>query len=266
MRSKISLNILIVLFFVSCDSGDEPKVSESNDYNSHSSPQFSVSVQKAHSFKKFRELKTVSFDLQLFFGGKERLLGEINLLTDGTKGEYKLSNGERIFFSQDSVYINSKYSNPGRARFAAYTWSYFFLMPYKLNDPGTIWENYNDSTLNGDTFKTGKLSFKAGTGDAPDDWYIVYADPESMLMKTAAYIVTAGKSQDEAEKDPHAIQYSQYKEINEIPMAHRWDFYSWRKDSGLTDTLGYAILKNIQFGAFDESDLKFDESMKLVKE
>ena len=66
-----------------------------------------------------------------------------------------------------------------RNRFYIFTWSYFFLFPYKLGDPGTVWESYENNKLADKIFDTQKLTFKNDVGDSPDDWYIVYADPKS---------------------------------------------------------------------------------------
>jgi hypothetical protein len=44
-----------------------------------------------------------------------------------------------------------------------------------------------------------KLSFESGTGDAPDDWYVVYADKATNLIEKL-HIVT--KMSEEAEKKP----------------------------------------------------------------
>jgi hypothetical protein len=48
-------------------------------------------------------------------------------------------------------------------------------------------------------YLTEKLTFKSGTGDAPDDWYVVYADKKTNLLETA-YIVTLKAGKEEAEK------------------------------------------------------------------
>ena len=266
-RFKILLAALIILSGCSLKENSNIMGDSSND-SAHESNTvtFAKLVQSAHSKDSFLKKETIQFNLKLFFGGNERLNGKISLSTDGTMGKYEMLDGSELIFRHDSVFISENYPKPESARFAAYTWSYFFLMPYKLDDPGTIWSAYEDTLLNGKTFKTAKLNFEAGTGDAPDDWYIVYADPNSMLMNTAAYIVTAGKSKDEAEKDPHAIQYSEYADIHGIPIAQRWDFYAWRADSGLTDTLGYAILENIKFDSHDESKFNQDESVRFILE
>jgi hypothetical protein len=36
-------------------------------------------------------------------------------------------------------------------------------------------------------YLTEKLTFKSGTGDAPDDWYVVYADKKTNLLEKHRY-------------------------------------------------------------------------------
>ena len=122
-----------------------------------------------------------------------------------------------------------------------------------MTDPGTVWNPYSDSTLNGKTYDSAKLTFESGTGDADQDWYIVYADQETNLIYTAAYIVTANKSKEEAEKDPHAIVYEDYKQVNGVPIAQKWSFYEWSEQDGLTNKLGQADLAGIRFVEVDST-------------
>ena len=122
-----------------------------------------------------------------------------------------------------------------------------------MTDPGTVWNPYSDSTLNGKTYDSAKLTFESGTGDADQYWYIVYADQETNLIYTAAYIVTANKSKEEAEKDPHAIVYEDYKQVNGVPIAQKWSFYEWSEQDGLTNKLGQADLAGIRFVEVDST-------------
>ncbi len=71
-------------------------------------------------------------------------------------------------------------------------------------------------------------------------------------MHAAAYIVTSGKTLEEAEKDPHAIVYSDYQFINDIPIAHHWDFYGWTALDGLTKELGKGQLSDFKFITIEE--------------
>ena len=68
-----------------------------------------------------------------------------------------------------------------------------------------------------------------------------------MCIKYASYIVTYFLSKEEAEKDPHAIEYSGYKDADGIPISTKWIFWGWKEDKGLTDKLGHANLTNIEF-------------------
>jgi hypothetical protein len=36
-------------------------------------------------------------------------------------------------------------------------------------------------------------------------------------------------------KNPHAIQYLEYKDVDGIPIATKWIFWAWEDGKGLTD-------------------------------
>ncbi len=215
--------------------------------SSGSDNSFVSQMEQAHQKENFLQHEAIQFNLMLVFGGKERLRGTLTLLTNSTKGRIDYEDGRRIIYDQETVYYSPEFEDPERAEFAAYTWSYFFLMPYKLSDPGAQWEDYPEKELEEKTYEVQKLTFESGTGGSPDDWYIVYQDPETRLMHSAAYIVTANKSQAEAEEDPHAIQYSNYNEVEGIPIAQSWTFWGWQPVEGFTEELGHAELKRVRF-------------------
>jgi hypothetical protein len=214
---------------------------------------FVASVEEAHQRTAFLDKKAIQFDIVLTFGGSERLNGTILTTTDSRQGVITYTNGKKVYYNEDKVYYSPEMENPNSIRFGAYTWPYFFLFPYKLSDPGTNWAAYEQTSLNDKEYLSQKLTFDAGTGDDPGDWYIAYADKESHLIDVAAYIVTAGGStQEEAEVDPHAIQYKDYTMVDGVPIAKSWIFWAWRKDGGLTKELGGATLSNLKFVEVDE--------------
>lgn len=213
-------------------------------------PPYVAQLETAHHKAEFLAKEAVQFDIVLTFGGKERLNGTITALTNSTQARIDYADGRRVLYKDNTVYAPAAMAEPDKqksTRFGAYTWPYFFLFPYKLNDPGTQWAPYTNNVLQGKTYEAQKLTFEAGTGDDPGDWYITYADPASHLVEVAAYIVTAGKTQAEAEEDPHAVQYSDYKLVDGIPIAHQWTFWAWRTEAGLTDQLGAATISNVRF-------------------
>ena len=204
-------------------------------------------IEQAHQKASFLANDAVQFDLVLSFGGTERVRGTLTLATNGSAGIMVMANGDSLLYNGPIVSHSPNIINSNNARFSAYTWSYFALFPYKLSDPGTRWEPYTLSSLNGTEYNAHKLSFDPGTGDDPNDWYIAYNDPTSHLIQVAAYIVTAGSSVEEAEADPHAIAYSDIKLVDGVPIAHAWTFWEWRKEGGLTEELGNASISNVSF-------------------
>ncbi|ANW96576.1 hypothetical protein AXE80_09925 [Wenyingzhuangia fucanilytica] len=204
-------------------------------------------IEEAHHKTDFLNHKAVKFDILLKFRGKERLNATITLLTNSSKGLIEYKDGSKIYTIGDKVFYSPNFKNVKAVRFDAYTWSYFFMFPYKLSDQGTQWSEFGEHKLNQTVYNTQKLSFTAGTGDAPDDWYYVYSDQNNHLINTAAYIVTFGKTVNKAESDPHAIKYDHYKEVEGIPIATNWTYWEWNKTSGISNQLGEATISNISF-------------------
>jgi hypothetical protein len=116
-----------------------------------------------------------------------------------------------------------------------------------LSDPGTKWTEQITDTMNRKDYNIQTLTFDSGTGDAPDDWYVVYSNPETKKIEVAAYIVTVNKTKEEAEKNPHAIKYDNYTNINDIDLATKWSFWNWNKETGLSNQLAEANLSDVKF-------------------
>ena len=241
MKKTIYLTLLSLLLSA-CGS-----TSESEIIIPKSDVEFVQKSTKAHNMSEFYRKEAISFDLNLIMGGTPRIQGKLTLLTNSSKGIFELSDGNTIIYNNGKVYHSPNIDKPEKVRFNAYTWSYFFLFPYKMADKGTVWSDFPTKKMSGTEYNVNKLTFEANTGDAPDDWYVVYTDKESNLVATAAYIVTFSKSQAEAEQNPHAISYSKYKEINNIPIATEWIFSNWNEAEGVLDTIGTGTLSNIKF-------------------
>ncbi|MBU2926891.1 DUF6503 family protein [Winogradskyella psychrotolerans] len=204
-------------------------------------------IEKAYHKDLFLAKDAIELDMVISFGGKERLDAKMTYLTNSTKGKIELKDGTFIYYDGDKVFHSPDFKNEKAVRFDAYTWMYFLLFHTKMSDPGTIWTTMEAQELRDKTYNAQRLTFEANTGDAPDDWYIVYSDPETHMMDYVAYIVTVNKSTEAAEADPHAIGYSNYKMIDGLPIAHNWEFYEWSKTEGIGKVIGEATIKNVKF-------------------
>ncbi len=206
-------------------------------------------IEKAHKKSDFFAHKAISFDINISFGGKERLDAKMTMLTNSTKIRIDKKDGSSLIYNGEKVFLSPPEANDKGARFDMFTWSYFFALPYKLNDPGTSLELQEMRVLDTIQHQTAKLTFEKNVGDSPDDWYILYTDPKENILKAAAYIVTFGSTgnTEKAESDPHIIQYNDFVDLEGIPFATTWDFYGWTAEKGVTDTLGKTTISNITF-------------------
>lgn len=208
---------------------------------------FSQKIEIAHKKDLFLKKEAIQFDAFVEFGGNEIFNANVTISTTSDLAKITYKNGDEIYVNKENVFVSPSLKENNGVRFHAYTWSYFFLYPYKLHDNGTKWNYHFKTKETNNNFDVAKLSFEANIGDAPDDWYIVYSNKETNRLEHVAYIVTAGKTKEAAEKDPHAIKYLDYKMIDGIPIATNWEFYGWNIEEGLTNKIGSAKITNIRF-------------------
>lgn len=261
------IGLFSFLILIACDSTDksgteDSPASSSTAQRPEPANTLVASLEEAHKVDAFLEKDNIAFDITFFFRGKKRLEGSLYSTTNSSKVRLDKADGPSVVFDGDRVMLmpaDAKYSG---ARFDIFTWHYFFMAPFKLSDPGTQWEMLNKASLtSGDTvsMERGKLSFEAGVGDAPKDWYIVYQDPEDGLVEAMAYIVTLNKSVEKAEEEPHAISYANYQLVEGIPIATEWKVWMWTEEKGILDEIGYATISNIRFLEETEDIFNIDE-------
>ena len=75
-------------------------------------------------------------------------------------------------------------------RFWSNTPYYFVGLPFVLADDGVVLEELEPYTYKGVTYDMVKATYEDGTGDAPDDFYVIYINPETRLMGGLRYIVS----------------------------------------------------------------------------
>ena len=264
--------LLMILTIIGCkqnNSEEKIPVEPDNGIGDGAKPpkalSFSENIEEAHNKTAFMMNKAVSFDINLEFGGSTRLEGTVSMTTNSSKVRLDKADGTSLVFDGEQLHISPDTSKTDGARFDIFTWQYFFAMPFKLTDPGTVWEKQQMKMMDSVQYETAKLSFKSDIGDSPDDWYIVYKNPETSMLKAAAYIVTFSKEQEKAEEDPHAIVYSNYQNINDIPIATEWSFHNWNSEEGFGEKLGNATISNIKFFSPEDDFFAAPKKSKIVQ-
>jgi hypothetical protein len=221
-------------------------------------------MEIAHHKTQFSEKEALKFDFKLHFGGNLKADATQFLSTNSDYIKLNFKDGRTLLFDGNQVLMSPDTVQVTNERFDIFTWSYFFALPYKITDPGTHWENLNNKTINGIEYEVDRLTFSENVGDAPDDWYIIYADKTTHQIKAAAYIVTFKNDTETAEKNPHAIVFHDYQLVENVPFATRWTFHNWNENEGWTDTLGSATLSDFQFLKRSEMEVKTESGFQLV--
>jgi len=269
MKKHILIYLAGIIVLSACgNASNKEREKESNAQEeteaSSESAQFVNQIEKAHKKSSFLRKGALQFDMKLIFGGKLRFDGSIKMTPNGDM--VKMQDSSRtIYWDGATVKLSPDTASEAGARFDVLTWSYFFAAPFKLSDPGVNHEYLGSSPLAGESFKATKMTFDQGVGDSPDDWYIVYKNQENDLLAAMAYIVTYSKSQDVAEQDPHAITYEAYTDVDGIPFATQWNFWSWNSQGETQKLLGEAIISNINFIEFEKGDFIPATASKVVE-
>ena len=228
-------------------------------------PQFVSDMEEAHMKSELLKNGVVCFNLDMTFGSNR---SQMKIFTTPTSSAIRVDKkeGPSTVVLNGEIYTDADSTRWQSERFGVYTYQYFFMAPYKFSDKGTIWKKLPEQDMEGKPMEIAKLTFEAGTGDAPDDWYIVYADDNTNLVNYIGYIVTGGgRSIEDAEKNAHAIKYSEYKTIDNIPFATKWEFFKYSSTNGLGDKIGEGTIKNIEMMDYvDQFDIIQDGSYTKI--
>ena len=209
---------------------------------------FAAAIEKTHGKDALAKQQAVQARLTVEFGGNTVLEGTLLTDTSGGKVRIDLDNGTHLVFDGQEAWTSPADSPMQRARFHVLTWSYFLLAPFKLQDPGAELQDLGQRPYRGDThLPAAKLTFSSGTGDSPDDWYVVYRNADHQLQ-AMAYIVTFGKGLSEAEKEPHAITYQDPVTLDGVTFFSHFLFWNWSEEQGIHgEPIGQVKLSDLQF-------------------
>lgn len=209
---------------------------------------FVAPIEESHRAEAWRSKGALATRVEVDFGGQRALEADVVFSADASRSSMRLANGAVAVFDGATAWVAPNAEAFPGARFHLLTWPYFAAAATKLRDPGTIIEVLEPRQELGRNWDTARLSFAPGTGDAPDDWYVLYRDTETGRLGAMAYIVTFGTvtsstGREKAEAEPHAIVYDEVIELDGIPLSTVWRFYNWSEKEGIVgEPIGQARL------------------------
>jgi hypothetical protein len=200
-------------------------------------------IEQAHRAEPWRSKGALETRIEVDFGGRRALEGRLVFSSDAARSILEPTSGATAVFDGKTAWVSPNAEAFPGARFHLLTWPYFAAVATKLRDPGTAIEVLGPRQELGRSFDTARLTFAPGTGDAPDDWYVLYREQGSNRLAAMAYIVTFGTDKAKAEAEPHAIVYEDFVDVDGVPVSTRWQFYNWSEQQGIHgDPIGEARL------------------------
>lgn len=116
------------------------------------------------------------------------------------------------------------------ARFWSLTPYYFVAMPFVLADPGVQHALDGTMTFEGTTYDLVRITFAPGTGDAPDDFYVILLDPETRQMRGLRYVVSYPGFFPAGGHTPEKLMmYEGGQTVDGITLAQRFRAFPWNE-------------------------------------
>lgn len=228
---------------------------------------FAGPIEEAHGAEAWHRAEAVTAEAALDFAGNRVFEATMTFTPNMERVRIDRADDARIYWADGTARVSPADAEYPRARFHVLTWPYFLAAPMKLRDPGTHLESLGPREMDGTSYDTARLTFDSGVGDSPDDWYVVYRDAETQRVGAMAYIVTFGTATEEAEAEPHAIRYTDYRDIAGVAIPHTWLFYNWGEEEGIHGepigrmTLSEVGLESVEAGFFTPPEDSREEGM-----
>jgi hypothetical protein len=180
-----------------------------------------------------------------------------------TSAEYTLGSGKGEVWVKPGV--DALGGTP--PRFYMWTPFYFLGMPFVFADPGAKLESLGRRSFQGQEYDAMKVTFAAGTGDSPDDYYVAYVDPASGQLKLVEYVVTfpsirKGKPLEQLEA--HAIVFEEWQPADGLLVPKLARFYNWKNGNIEGEPLGKLTFAAVRFSANTPDDSKFAKPADAV--
>lgn len=152
--------------------------------------------------------------------------------TWSSRARHQLADNQDVEFGWDGQQAWKKPADAELSvnpRFWALTPHYFVGMPFVLGDPGVNLEMVGEKELQGESYNVVKATFDDGTGDAPDDYYVLYLHPDTNKLRALRYVVSYPGFFPEGGHTPEKIMlYEGEQTVEGITFAknfptHKWD-------------------------------------------
>jgi len=181
---------------------------------------------------------------------------------------HRLPGDSKITFgwTGDKAWVHPADADPQLpVAFWALTPYYFVGVPFVLADAGTNHELLPEQiAFEAQDYDQVKVTFDPGTGEAPDDYYIVLIHPETDQVKGVRYIVTDPRLGNDEPGPEKLLTYENYRRVQGVllPRGHR--SYSMNGDE-VGEQIRHAEVRQTAFVTVPESRFHIPEGARVLE-
>lgn len=136
-----------------------------------------------------------------------------------------------------------------RPRFWSLTPFYFVAVPFVFADEGVNLKAEGEITFEGRTYDLVRATFAEGTGDAPDDFYVVYIDRETSRVGGVRYVVSYPAFFPDGGHSPEKFMaYDGEQRVDGIMFPETFRTFAWDADKKVTgDVVTNTTMTDVSF-------------------
>ncbi len=222
---KFQILLLFSFFFLLNTCGDTAPKEATAPTIEKSVPDFFKTVLDAHGgLDQWNKMNTLKFSGSRSEPPTDYVVDlKTRKETIEIKGKYQMgNNGDKVWVSP------ARDSFPGKSpRFMKNLVFYFVAVPFVFADDGVILEELENRTVNEKEYEVIKATFGDGVGDAPEDQYLMYINPNTHIVDFLTYSVTYFDKTKATKYN--ALKYD-WKNVNGLLFPEKYIGYKWEND------------------------------------
>jgi hypothetical protein len=202
---------------------------------------------KAHGLESLRSSDALSGDLHIVLE-KQRFDARFTADLRSDRFRMQLADDTIIVYDGKDIWISPAASTLKDARFISRNWLSFVMIPFKVAAGSANVGPFEKQTLAGHEYDAAKVTFNPTQRDWPDDWFRIFIDPKTHYLSAMAFVLTYGKTVDEANLYPKAVTFYDYKNQDGVFFPTTWRFWTYHAKEGLFGPpIGEGRLYNLEF-------------------
>ena len=217
IKKQYFLLLTIVLLISACDTVKVP----SQQVKTTPLPTLLQKALTAHGgLAKWQEMNTLEYSMERNQKPEKHIIDLQSRKVLLKHEDYQLGfDGQEVWISP-----NKEAFGKGSPRFYHNLYFYFYAIPFVLADPGVRYEVLPQKEIQGQLYNALKISYGAGIGDAPDDYYIAHFNTDTNLMEWLLYTVTYYSG--EKNEKFKALHY-EWQQVNGLTLPSKLTGYKY---------------------------------------